>query len=96
LDSLLLLAKKKNHPALLYKLSTAGKQDEAIRLGSDADWAGCREEVISAEKDKRKSISVKIIVADQVSLTHFSFPVFHTLAVPSFSTYEARRENDGS
>jgi hypothetical protein len=66
-------------PALLYKLSTAGKQDEAIRLGSDADWAGCCEEVIAAEKDKRKSISVKIIVADQVSLTHFFFLSFTLL-----------------
>ncbi|KAF7368539.1 hypothetical protein MVEN_00177200 [Mycena venus] len=52
-------------PALMYKLSTAGKQDEAIRLDSDADWAGCREEVKDAEKDKKKAISVKIIVTDQ-------------------------------
>ncbi|KAJ6540589.1 hypothetical protein B0H19DRAFT_1077997 [Mycena capillaripes] len=52
-------------PALMYKLNTAGKQDEAIRLSSDADWAGCREEVKDAAKDKKKAISVRIIVTDQ-------------------------------
>jgi hypothetical protein len=60
-------AEVKVKPVLTYKLSTAANKDTPISLSSDADWDGCLDEVTAAENDKKKSVTVKINVTDQVS-----------------------------
>ncbi|KAJ7189360.1 hypothetical protein GGX14DRAFT_383315, partial [Mycena pura] len=52
-------------PVLTYKLSNTTKSAEAVSLTCDDDWKGCLDEVSDAEGDKKKLISVKIIVTDQ-------------------------------
>ncbi|KAJ7082173.1 hypothetical protein C8R43DRAFT_965525 [Mycena crocata] len=54
-------------PSLMYKLSTATAKTEAISLSLVDDWAGCLEDVTDVEK--KKAVSVKIIVTDQYLLS---------------------------
>ncbi|KAI6144409.1 hypothetical protein BKA82DRAFT_35643 [Pisolithus tinctorius] len=57
-------------PMLSYKLSTSAQKDNAINLGTPADWDGCLEEVNSAWKKKKHSVvSVKILVSEQYMST---------------------------
>ncbi|KAI6137828.1 hypothetical protein BKA82DRAFT_36073 [Pisolithus tinctorius] len=57
-------------PMLSYKLSTSAQKDDAINLGTLADWDGCLEQVNSAWKKKKDSVvSVKILVSEQYMST---------------------------
>jgi hypothetical protein len=54
-------------PLLSYRLSSAPQKADSINISTSEDWQGCLEEVNAAERKKKGSVSIKIIVAEQVS-----------------------------
>lgn len=53
-------------PELSYKLSDSAQKSSAIGLESEEDWAGLCEEVVARQRKKKITISVEIIVHDNV------------------------------
>lgn len=53
-------------PELSYKLSDSAQKSSVIRLESEEDWAGLCEEVVAQQRKKKMTISVEIIVHDNV------------------------------
>jgi hypothetical protein len=53
-------------PELSYKLSDSAQKSSAIGLESEEDWAGLCEEVVARQRKKKMTISVEIIVRDNV------------------------------
>ena len=56
----------KRKPELSYKLSDSLRKASAVGLGCDDDWTGLCEEVVDRQKKKKTSISVSIIISEQV------------------------------
>jgi hypothetical protein len=74
-------------PLLSYKLSTATQKADVINVGSAEDWKGCLKEVNAAEKKKKGTVPVKIIIAEQASfivksraLEILTKPIVHELS----------------
>ena len=53
-------------PELSYKLSDSAQKSSAIGLESEEDWAGLCEEVVARQRKKKITISVEVIVRDNV------------------------------
>jgi hypothetical protein len=56
----------KRKPELSYKLSDSPQKASPVDLGCDDDWVGLCEEVADRQKKKKTSISVSIIISEQV------------------------------
>jgi hypothetical protein len=56
----------KRKPELSYKLSDAAQKVTPVGLEGEDDWMGLCEEVVARQKKKKTTISVSILVSDQV------------------------------
>lgn len=86
----------KRKPELSYKLSDSSQKASPVGLGCDDDWMGLREEVIDRQKKKKTSISVSIIVSEQVR----TMPLPWTTWLPLILAYKymkslRARSNEG-
>jgi hypothetical protein len=52
---------------LSYKLSSVAQKDDPMNISTQDDWDGCLKEIGAAEKKKKGSVTVKIIVSEQVN-----------------------------
>ncbi|KAJ7439268.1 hypothetical protein B0H11DRAFT_570076 [Mycena galericulata] len=79
-------------PRLMYKLSNATVKADAIGLGSNAYWDGCRQEVTAAET--KTAVSVQIIVTEQVHHLHRFSIVLMIHSVPHLLACQAQDQAD--
>jgi hypothetical protein len=55
-------------PDLTYRLSTSTAKSQPISLSCEADWDGCRDDIVDLEKKKGMSVTINILIPDLVSI----------------------------
>ena len=74
----------KRKPDLSYKLSDTAQKVTPVGLESEDDWVGLCEEVVARQKKKKTTISVSILISDQVWFDYYEICSNNSLVLPKY------------